>query len=999
MTVIVKSLTIILSLLTIQTFAQTYPITSITISLPANPDANTANWGSGTSLFTITANAKAANGRVDGHVAESKILVTIKKGGAKVCGSFTANSAPASNFNTLTKVWSGSNAVSLLGQGCVLPAGEYELTVQFFGAGPTGLVPFSEEKTRAFSIRAKEQLSYQPPQAISPANGTLFSEPDIIKPITFRWTPVVPRPQEPITYRVKVWQLMQGQNGVQAMRVNQPIITKDVDNLTQTIINNLISGPCLPPYLCDFIWNVQAINREWKPVGGNNGISEALKFTVRPVNDSPSIIALISPANGSTISAKDKPKFTWAFKGIENNYSSGSNQLYKIKIVEIKGNESPDNALRSNKPHFEKDSLKEQSFQYPSSAPSFIAGKKYGWNVSIFDRWGKLQSSTASMFFASSCDVNLILKLRSVECLPDLDRNRRYKINFSSTYSSSTYNLTYIQTGSGLSAYHPSYSPNYSITNISPALQSQNSGVSTTINYSFEVSVPIGQTAIKIGLQGDDKDPGPITCKPGAELDVSLPVCTTTSCDCGEWGTLVIDGRKYECNSRINWTCNKPFQFTSSYTCRTTDANCVAKTTWEVKKGDTLIKSGTGSNTLSDGFSLMANGIYTLTLNANCGDKKCLPCTYTIIVDDCKPVTCDCGTWRPLLINGKSAECGSKIPWNCNKPFDFASTYLCSPNNESCAAKTRWTVSKDGKVIQQGTGTNSIKGSFTPSTNGTYTLTLDANCGEKECKSCTYTIVVEDCRPVLSCVTPPNGMVAWWTFDEKAGQPLVDRAGINNAGTGFYNPLSVPAKVAGGLKFDGINNYVDVPNHAELNFGTGDFSFDAWIQTDDAIGLKDLVDKRTTKGYLIYLVNGKLGFLLRNSSITNYNSPLFVADGKWHHIAITVARENKNGIMFYLDGVPTQLGDPTLQSGNIDNTSPLRIGKDLYSDSYNFKGILDEIELFNRVLTKEEVQTLFAAGSAGKCKDVVPVCDCGTWRPLLINGKSIECGSKIPWNC
>ena len=122
-----KLLTLLLLFFTVQVIAQTYPITSITISLPANPDANTANWRSGTSLFTITANSKAANGRVDGHVTESKILVTIKKGGAKVCGSFTANSAPVSNFNTLTKVWTGSNAVSLLGQGCVLSAGEYEL--------------------------------------------------------------------------------------------------------------------------------------------------------------------------------------------------------------------------------------------------------------------------------------------------------------------------------------------------------------------------------------------------------------------------------------------------------------------------------------------------------------------------------------------------------------------------------------------------------------------------------------------------------------------------------------------------------------------------------------------------------------------------------------------------------------------------------------------------------------------------------------------------------
>ncbi|WP_411274195.1 hypothetical protein, partial [Daejeonella sp.] len=95
-----KLFTLFFLVITVQVLAQTYPITPITISLPANPDANTANWGSGAALLTITAASRLNNGRLDGRVQESKILVSIKKGGAKICGSYTSSSAPSANFNT-----------------------------------------------------------------------------------------------------------------------------------------------------------------------------------------------------------------------------------------------------------------------------------------------------------------------------------------------------------------------------------------------------------------------------------------------------------------------------------------------------------------------------------------------------------------------------------------------------------------------------------------------------------------------------------------------------------------------------------------------------------------------------------------------------------------------------------------------------------------------------------------------------------------------------------
>jgi hypothetical protein len=290
-----KLFTIVFTIACMRAFAQTNPITSINITLPANPDANTVNWGTGSSVFSITTTVKTTGGRIDPSVEESKILVIIKKDGNKICGDYTIGTAPASGFRMDTKVWSGSSAVALLGKGCVLPPGDYNLSLQFWGYNNGKAIALSDEKIKPFTIKGNDQQAYQQPQAISPADGATLPDADIKNPITFKWTPVVPKPQEPVIYRITVWQLMNGRGGGPAIKANTPILTRDVDNITQAIITNLVTGPCMPPYLCDFVWSVQALNKEGKPYGANNGTSEALRFNYKLTDVKASSPAALSP--------------------------------------------------------------------------------------------------------------------------------------------------------------------------------------------------------------------------------------------------------------------------------------------------------------------------------------------------------------------------------------------------------------------------------------------------------------------------------------------------------------------------------------------------------------------------------------------------------------------------------------------------------------------------------------------------------------------------------
>jgi len=152
-----KILIIALLMVSAKVFAQSYPITGINILLPASPDAVVAKWVSG-AAFAIEAVSQPANGRINPDVEESRILVIIKKDGTKICGDYTAGTAPQARFNQAKMVWSGSSAASVFGRGCTLYPGDYTLSVQFFGNVNGKMVALSDEKIKPFNIRGNDQL-------------------------------------------------------------------------------------------------------------------------------------------------------------------------------------------------------------------------------------------------------------------------------------------------------------------------------------------------------------------------------------------------------------------------------------------------------------------------------------------------------------------------------------------------------------------------------------------------------------------------------------------------------------------------------------------------------------------------------------------------------------------------------------------------------------------------------------------------------------------------
>lgn len=225
------------------------------------------------------------------------------------------------------------------------------------------------------------------------------------------------------------------------------------------------------------------------------------------------------------------------------------------------------------------------------------------------------------------------------------------------------------------------------------------------------------------------------------------------------------------------------------------------------------------------------------------------------------------------------------------------------------------------------------------------------------------------------CISPPSGLRGWWTLDEAFG-PYAYELADGRTGLHVNGPTPVAGQVGGGLDFDGSDDYVNVNDCSNLDIGTADFTIDAWIRTTDTSGM--IVAKRSYNsgiytGYLFMVNNGRLLLQIADatSSWYNYTSSTMptVNDGSWHLVAVSVDRDNPTGGRFYVDGSLVYTFNPTNRQGLLNNNSDLRIGRSIGggSDHY-FDGTIDEVEIFKRALSATEMQNLYNAGPAGKCK-------------------------------
>jgi len=212
---------------------------------------------------------------------------------------------------------------------------------------------------------------------------------------------------------------------------------------------------------------------------------------------------------------------------------------------------------------------------------------------------------------------------------------------------------------------------------------------------------------------------------------------------------------------------------------------------------------------------------------------------------------------------------------------------------------------------------------------------------------------------VANAISPPvidqDHLVLWFRFDEGNGTTVYDFSGNGNNGT-IYGANWTVGRYGYALSFDGVDDYVEVPDSESLNI-TKEITITAWIKLTDG-GDRSTVDyivgKR--KQYVIFQNDAKYsieGCIINSTGAVFFTGRFYLTNlpnpDDWHFIAVIY---DGSELSLWVDGVKRK---SVSASGDIAvTTNPLSIGKYLL-------GAIDEVRIYNRALSPEEIKAMYEA--------------------------------------
>ena len=206
---------------------------------------------------------------------------------------------------------------------------------------------------------------------------------------------------------------------------------------------------------------------------------------------------------------------------------------------------------------------------------------------------------------------------------------------------------------------------------------------------------------------------------------------------------------------------------------------------------------------------------------------------------------------------------------------------------------------------------------------------------------------------------PEGNTTAFWNFNEGSGTLLNDNSGNGNDGV-IHGANWTEGIMGGALDFDGVDDYVDLSDSSDWNFGNGDFTIGLWIKRErisPTAEVEMLMGQGSTVDDAAFSVrfdtDGTIrGTLYDISSLTYYATGPKVSDMEWHYVEF---QRSDSTLKIFLDG---SVGDTT---GVVTGVTMRDSNKKSLLGTWNgdgayFMGRIDSVSIWNRTLSAPETR-------------------------------------------
>jgi len=260
-----------------------------------------------------------------------------------------------------------------------------------------------------------------------------------------------------------------------------------------------------------------------------------------------------------------------------------------------------------------------------------------------------------------------------------------------------------------------------------------------------------------------------------------------------------------------------------------------------------------------------------------------------------------------------------------------------------------------------------------------------------------FALIAQSLFAQVPSYVPSNGLVGYWPFNGNA----TDESGSGN--NGVVNGATLTTDRFGNsnsaYNFIGDSQYITVPNSSVFN--SNDISVSLWVSSSNIqrqIALIRLNYANASNEHFGIAFNDLNQFGVGIAA--KYNNPNCIAglgweknekiqnimDNSFHHVVGVISGNTLN---LYIDGILVQTTTTPYQQTSNCWGGDIQIGRNWSNFSDYFNGKIDDISIWNRALTQEEITNLY---NANQCITNITVTD-----TLIINVGQLSFNNPITW--